>query len=234
MSEHNVNEASPLTDVGACVFDAYGTLLDVHTAVGRHAERIGPRYSELSAEWRRRQLEYTWLRSLMRAHVDFETLTREALEVSLASLELPDALVPDLMLAYRHLDAFPEVSDTLSLLGRAGVKRAILSNGTPSMLADGVENAGIAEHLEQLLSVESVGIYKPDPTVYQLAVDKLGVSAERIVFLSSNAWDAAGAAHFGFRVVWINRYGQVPEALPGEPVRTLTSLATLPAALGVC
>lgn len=229
-----MNDESPLSDVGACVFDAYGTLLDVHSAVRRHADRIGPRHAELSAEWRRRQLEYTWLHSLMREHRDFEQLTKEALAVSLAALNLDQSLSADLMLAYRELDAFPEVGRVLSVLGKAGMQRAILSNGTPSMLEDGVRNAGISELVDQLLSAETVGIYKPDPQVYQLAVCRLGVPAKRIVFMSSNAWDAAGAAHFGFRVVWVNRYAQVPEALPGKPVRTLSSLDSLPSLLGIC
>lgn len=230
----SISDQAPLAGVKACVFDAYGTLLDVHSAVGRHADRVGPRHAELSAEWRRRQLEYTWLRSLMRAHADFETVTHDALMVSIRSLDLDTELVPDLMRAYRQLDAFSEVPNTLSLLGRMGMSRAILSNGTPDMLEEGVKHAGIAEHLETVISVEDVGIYKPDPRVYQLALDRLGVAVEHCVFLSSNAWDAAGAAHFGFRVVWVNRYGQVPEALPGEPVRNVTSLAELPAILGLC
>jgi len=124
-----MNDESPLSDVGACVFDAYGTLLDVHSAVRRHADRIGPRHAELSAEWRRRQLEYTWLHSLMREHRDFEQLTKEALAVSLAALNLDQSLSTDLMLAYRELDAFPEVGRVLSVLGRAGMQRAILSTG---------------------------------------------------------------------------------------------------------
>ncbi len=229
-----MSDNHPLSDVGACVFDAYGTLLDVHSAVRRYAERVGPRHAELSTEWRRRQLEYTWLHSLMQEHRDFEVLTQEALSVSLAALGIDQVIAADLMLAYRELKAFPEVVDVLTVLGEAGMQRAILSNGTPSMLADGVRAAGISGVVDQLLSVESVGIYKPDPSVYQLAVDSLGVPADRIVFMSSNAWDAAGAAHFGFRVVWVNRYAQVPEVLPGKPSRTLASLKTLPALLGIC
>lgn len=225
---------APLTDIGACVFDAYGTLLDVHSAVTRHRDLVGPRYPELSSEWRRRQLEYSWLRSLMQAHTDFETVTEQALRVSLESLGLDDALVPDLMGAYRQLDAFPEVAQTLEVLARAGLQRAILSNGTPEMLADGVQYAGIEQQLDAVFSVETVGVFKPDPRVYQLCVDKLQVPAEQIVFMSSNAWDAAGAAHFGFRVVWVNRYQQAQEALPGRPTFTIPSLDALPGLLGIC
>lgn len=233
-AEFHDMSGTALTDIGACVFDAYGTLLDVHSAVTRHADSVGPRYPELSAAWRQRQLEYTWLRSLMRSHTDFETVTEQALRVSLASLSLDEALVPTLMQAYRELDAFPEVGHTLEVLKRAGLKRAILSNGTPDMLTAGVRHAGIEDTLDAVFSVESIGVYKPDPRVYQLCVDRLDVPKERIVFMSSNAWDAAGAAHFGFRVVWINRYQQVEEALPGSPEYVLPSLDALPGLLGIC
>ncbi len=225
---------SPLTDVEACVFDAYGTLLDVHSAVARHADDVGPRYAELSAEWRRRQLEYTWLRSLMLAFTDFESVTREALDVSLKVFDLDTALIAPLMQSYRSLDAFADVPGTLAVLGQAGFSRSILSNGTEDMLAEGVRAAGIEQHLDNIYSVDAVRIYKPDPAVYQLCVDRLGVSAQRVLFMSSNAWDAAGAAHFGFQVVWINRYGQPAETLPGKPVRTITSLDALPGIVGIC
>jgi len=221
--------------VDACVFDAYGTLFDVHSAVAACAGRVGPRHAELSGEWRRRQLEYTWLRSLMGAHVDFRQVTADALSVSLAGCELDaDALHAPLMDAYMTLSPFPEVRGVLALLGRAGLRRAILTNGSPAMIDAAVSNAGIADHLEHCLSVESVGIYKPDPRVYRFAADTLGLSPGRIAFLSSNAWDAAGAAHFGFRVVWVNRYAQPREALPGEPVGTIAELGELPGLLGIC
>ena len=195
-----------LEGIEACVFDAYGTLFDVHSAVAACAARVGPRHAVLSAEWRRRQLEYTWIRSLMGAHADFHRVTADALSVSLAELGLDaDTLHEPLMNAYMTLEAFPEVPGTLALLGRAGLRRAILTNGTPGMIDAAVTNAGIAASLEHCLSVESVGIYKPDPRVYALAAEALDLVPERIAFLSSNAWDAAGAARFGFRVVWVNR-----------------------------
>ena len=223
-----------LGGIEACVFDAYGTLFDVHSAVARHAARVGPRHAELSEAWRRRQLEYTWLRSLMGAHADFERITREALAVSLESLGLDvEELHGPLMEAYRALDAFPEVRDVLTRLARAGLPRAILTNGSPSMIEAAVASAGLETLLGPRLSVESVGVYKPDPRVYRLAVDALGITPERIAFLSSNAWDAAGAAHFGFRTVWVDRYGQPREALPGRPAATLDDLAGLPALLDI-
>jgi len=223
-----------LDRIEACVFDAYGTLFDVNSAVGACAAKVGPKHAELSGEWRRRQLEYTWLLSLMGEHRDFEQVTADALAVSLAQFGLDDALAGSLMAAYRRLAPFPEVASVLAVLGRAGLTRAILTNGSPAMIDAAVVNAGFASSLEHCLSVESVGIFKPDPRVYQLAVDTLGVARERIAFMSSNAWDAAGAANFGFQVVWVNRYAQPREALPGSPSAIIAELGELPALVGIC
>jgi 2-haloacid dehalogenase len=224
-----------LDGIEACVFDAYGTLFDVHSAVASLRKRVGPLHAELSAQWRVRQLEYTWLRSLMREHVDFWQLTGDALRVTLQTLGLMDtALHDELMQAYLTLEAFPEVKRALTLLKRAGIPTAILTNGTPAMIEAAVSSAGLEALIGQQLSIESVGIYKPDPRVYQLAVDSLGIAAGNISFQSSNGWDAAGAAHFGFQVAWINRYSQPLEALPGELSVELPDLEGLPALLGIC
>ena len=221
--------------IEACVFDAYGTLFDVNSAVSRLRERVGREYGALSAAWRTRQLEYTWLRSLMKSHVDFWQLTEDALVVSMREFGLNDEhLQKALMQAYLSLSAFPEVVTVLKLLKQAGFKTAILTNGSPMMIESAVREAAIENYIDAQLSVESVGIYKPDARVYQLAVDELGVPAERIAFQSSNAWDAAGAAHFGFNVAWVNRYSQPSESLPGTPAAMLTTLEELPALLGIC
>ncbi len=223
-----------LTNIQACVFDAYGTLFDFNAAVAARRDRIGDKADRLSELWRLRQLQYTWLRSLMRQHADFWQITGEALDYALAALEIDDPkLRDDLMDLYRRLDAFEEVPEVLAKLKSAGVKTAILSNGAPAMLADAVHSAGLQDSIDQVLSVEEVGIYKPDPRVYQLAVDRLGVPPSAISFQSSNAWDAAGAAAYGLAVVWINRYAQPAEHLPGEPRIELTSLRDLPARLGL-
>ena len=215
-------------DIKACVFDAYGTLFDVHSAVGRHTSRIGEQSDAVSNLWRLKQLQYTWLRSLMGRHVDFWRLTGDALDFALEAHAVDDAdLRDDLMNAYMGLDAYPEVKDTLQKLKHAGLKTAILSNGSPGMLESAVDNAGISDLIDDNLSVEEVGIYKPDPRVYQLAVDRLGVNRDQISFQSSNAWDAVGAATFGFHVAWINRFGQGRERLTAEPeaeIRTLDQL----------
>ncbi len=220
--------------IEACVFDAYGTLFDVHSAVARHQALIGPAYVELSTRWRQKQLEYTWLRSLMKSHVDFWQITGDALSVAMASTSIVDEdLHRELMQAYLSLDAFPEIKRVLGVLGQAGIPVAILTNGSPAMIDAAVQSAGLGEFITHKLSVESVGVYKPAAAVYQLAVDVLDVAPKAISFQSSNAWDAAGAAHFGFQVAWVNRYSQPAERLPGTPSATITDLNGLLDLLGI-
>ncbi|MHA1107756.1 MAG: haloacid dehalogenase type II [Alphaproteobacteria bacterium] len=221
-------------DIGACVFDAYGTLLDFNSAVNRSRDRLGGKADALADLWRRKQLEYTWLRSLMNRYVDFWQVTIDALEYSLAAVGIDDApLRDDLMALYREIAPYPEAAATLQTLKDSGMPTAILSNGSPDMLASAVRGAGLDDLLDDIISVHPAGIYKPHPSVYQLAVDGLGIEAGRICFQSANAWDIAGAASFGFRPVWINRAGQPPERLPDGPVATLDNLAGLPALLGL-
>jgi len=219
---------SAFSSIEACVFDAYGTLFDVHSAVGVHRNRLGSKADAVSMTWRTKQLEYTWLRSLMGAYTQFWQITGDALDYALDMHGIDDsALREDLAQAYLTLDAYPEVTATLQCLKSAGIPCAILTNGSPDMIAAAVDSAGLENLLTHNLSVEAVGIFKPDPRVYQLAVDAVGVPADRISFQSSNAWDAAGAAHFGFNVAWINRFGQKRERLPAEPDAELTELSAL-------
>ena len=219
--------------IKACVFDAYGTLFDVHSAAARCRDDLGDKADALSALWRQKQLEYTWLRSLMAAHVDFWRITGDALDYAMAATAIEDsALREKLMSLYLTLDAFPEVPETLARLRQSGMRTAILSNGSPMMLDAAVKSAGIAAWLDHVLSVEDVGIFKVARQTYQLAVDRLGLPPGEICFMSSNAWDAAGAAHFGLQVVWINRFSQPRENLPGEPRAELESLRALPDLVG--
>ena len=221
-------ETSPFRDIQACVFDAYGTLLDVASAAKRCEADLGGKADALAEIWRAKQLQYTWLRSLMGRHADFDRVTADALDFALETLGLDDAaLRAKLLDLYRVLDAYSEVPDMLARLHGAGMKTAILSNGSPGMLAQAVEAAGIGGWLDDVLSIEEVGIYKPDPRVYQLAVDRLGVPKGRICFVSSNGWDAAGAAAFGFQVAWVNRAGQAPERLEEAPLVELPDLTGL-------
>ena len=219
-------------NIKACVFDAYGTLFDVHSAVGKYRERLGDIADQLSALWRTKQLEYTWLRSLMQKHTDFWQVTKEALDFAFGAFGLTDSVLQhDLMEAYLHLECYPEVKDTLRILKQRGLQTAILSNGSPTMLDMAINNAGIKHLIDQTLSIEEIGIYKPHPRVYQLAVERLTVGAKEISFQSANAWDVSGAASFGLRVVWINRFGQRPERLPFGADAELKSLSDLPALL---
>jgi 2-haloacid dehalogenase len=223
-----------MQDIGACVFDAYGTLFDYASAAARCKNALGDDWQPLSDLWRRKQVEYTWLRSLMGRHIDFWHVTGESLDYALQSFKRQDPVLrATLMQQYLNLDSFPEVPAMLQRLKSAGMKTAILSNGSPTMLTAAVSGAKLTALLDESLSVESVGVYKPHPSVYQLAVDKLGVPAARICFLSSNGWDAAGAAAFGFRVVWVNRAGLPQENLPASPERQIKTLAELPALLGI-
>ena len=225
---------SRMAGIRACVFDAYGTLFDVHSAVGRLKAQIGPQADQLSQLWRTKQLEYTWLRALMGRHADFWQVTGEALDYALERLQVDPARIREpLMQAYLALEAYPEVPDMLGRLRRAGLKTAILSNGEPRMLAAGAGSAGIDGLLDAILSVEEAGVYKPHPSVYQLAVDRLGVGAREIAFQSSNAWDVNGAASFGLRPVWINRLAAPAERLPGQAEFELRDLTGLPDLLGI-
>jgi 2-haloacid dehalogenase len=223
----------PMVGIRACVFDAYGTLFDVHSAVGRLRPQIGPRADTLSELWRTRQTEYSWLRALMGRHVDFWQVTGDALDYALERAGVdPGPVREPLMQAYLKLDAHAEVPGVLRQLRQAGLELAILSNGEPRMLAAAVAGAGLGDLLDAVLSVEEVGVFKPHPAVYQLAVDRLGVRPDQIAFQSSNAWDVSGAACFGLRVVWINRQGAPAERLRGRPEHELSDLSGLPALVG--
>jgi 2-haloacid dehalogenase len=228
----NMNQR-PLTDVKACVFDAYGTLFDFAAAARGCRDVLGDEIDKLTALWRDKQLQYTWLRAVQGRHADFWQVTGDALDFALETLRIDaPGLRERLMNLYLTLDPFPEVRDVLTRLKQVGLRTAILSNGSPRMLDAVVDAAGLDRLLDAVLSVEEVGVYKPHPRVYQLAVDRLGVPAAAIAFQSSNAWDAYAASAFGMQVVWCNRYGQSPERLPGAPDRTITSLAELPAMVG--
>ncbi len=233
MSPASPDDALPTP--GAVVFDAYGTLLDVNAAARDCAADLGERWQAFSDIWRAKQLEYSWLRALMGRHADFLDVTRDALDYAAAAtgIDVDTALRTRLMDLYMTLPAFPEVPAVLSALRAAGLRLAILSNGSPGMLDAAVRAAGIAGALDAVLSVEDVGVFKPHPSVYQLACDRLEVPKERITFLSSNGWDVAGSAAFGFTAVWVNRQSKPVERLPAGPARILPDLTGLPALLGV-
>ncbi|HCZ15858.1 MAG TPA: haloacid dehalogenase type II, partial [Candidatus Accumulibacter sp.] len=197
-----------LNGVEACVFDAYGTLFDFNTAALAARDELGDDWQRLSDLWRQKQLQYTWLRGLAGRHADFWQVTGDALDFSLATLQIDrPGLRARLMDLYLHLGTYPEVAATLRELKAGGMKLAILSNGTPAMLAAVVTSSGLDGVFDAVLSVEDVGAFKPHPAVYGLASDRLRVAPAAICFLSSNGWDAYSAKAFGFRVLWCNRFG---------------------------
>ncbi len=220
------------TRPAALVFDAYGTLFDVHSVVALCDELWPGKGAQLSQLWRTKQLEYTWLRSLMGRYEDFSHVTESALRYACAGLKLPldDARCAQLLKGYLHLATFPEVTEALGRL--RGIRLAILSNGSPAMLEPVVFNAGLHGLITDVLSVDEAKIFKPDPRVYRIAVDRLGVPAKAIGFVSSNCWDAIGAKAFGFRTFWVNRAGAPVDELGVRPDHELASLADLPGLVG--
>lgn len=211
------------------VFDAYGTLFDVHAAVRRYAADIGPEADRLSALWRTKQLEYSWTRALAGRYRDFWSLTEDALDYAFAKIPGARADRREALLdAYRTLDAYPEVIDVLTALKSAGAQTAILSNGSPGMLELAVKAARIGDLLDDVLSVDALATYKPLPAVYEMVTTRFRVFPDAVSFQSSNRWDVAGAAAFGFRTVWINRTGEPDEYPDMPPSVTLPSLQGLP------
>ncbi len=223
----------PRSAVRACVFDAYGTLFDHASAAQRHVEQLKEQTEPLTRLWRQKQLEYTWLRGLQQRHADFWQVTVDALDFAMESLRIEDTrLREELLQTYRTLEAFADVAPALGKICAMGLRTAILSNGTPAMLAAAVGSAGLESLLEAVISVEEAGVFKPHPRVYELALERLQFERREILFLSSNGWDAYGASAFGMRVAWCNRYGQVPERLPGKPDYEIQTLTELPALVG--
>lgn len=216
------------------MFDAYGTLFDFNSAVARHRSVIGPKADALAEMWRSKQIQYTWLRNGMGAYARFWKVTGEALDHCLAAHGIADAGVREkLMGAYLALDPFPEVPAMLGALKRGGLRLAILSNGNPEMLDAVVAACGLADRFEAVLSVDAVQVFKPDLRVYRLVEARCGVPPGKVCFLSSNCWDAHGAAHFGFATVWVNRSGAPDDNLPGRIAATINDLSQLPSLLGV-
>ena len=211
------------------VFDAYGTLFDVHAAVRRHAAAVGPDAARVSEIWRQKQREYSWVRSLMGRYLDFWTLTEQALDFALAAVPTADPAMRETLLdAYRHLDVYAEVPKVLAALKATGVRLAILSNGSPKMLAGAAASAKIDDILDEIISVDEVRTFKTAPAVYDLVATRFRVFPGAVSFQSSNRWDVAGATVAGFRTVWLNRTGQPDEYADLPPAAVLPNLEGLP------
>jgi 2-haloacid dehalogenase len=221
----------PITTV---VFDAYGTLFDVNAAARVAAtepgnEALAALWPQLARDWRAKQLQYTWLRAVADQHCDFWQVTQDGLDWALEAAGLTDATLRARLLAlYERLDAYPEVPAMLAALRKRGMKTAILSNGTPEMLASAVDHAGIGAALDAVLSVEDVGVFKPHELVYNMVGARFGCGADEVLFVSSNGWDAAGAAGYGFLTVWVNRDGAPMDRLYAEPLHILPDLTGVP------
>ena len=221
-----------MNHIKAIAFDLYGTLFDVHSVAVQCDEQFPGRGQEISNVWRQKQLEYTWLRSLMNRYIPFEHVTEEALRFTIRhlGLELDERACRSLSDAYLRLQAYPEVPDALRALRDRGLKLAILSNGSPHSIDAVVTNAGLRNSFDHLLSVDPVRVYKPDNRAYELAEQTFGVGRREILFVSSNAWDATGARYFGFPTCWINRGGKTFEEMGQRPdweVNGLDRLVTL-------
>ncbi len=219
-----------MNSIRACVFDAYGTLLDVHSAVMGNADKVGDSADALSALWRQRQLEYSWTRGMMRKYADFWQLTIEALDFALQTYGLEDrpGLKESLLNAYFELKAYPDAAKSLEMLKAEGYITAILSNGNNDMLQGAISAGNLGGLLDDCISADDIKTYKPDPSVYQLACDRLDVRPHEVCFVSSNAWDVAGAAAFGFNAVRINRQGAPLEYHCAPSKHQLQALSELP------
>ena len=224
--------------VSSVVFDTYGTLFDVTAAARRAAAEpayaaLADRWSAAAATWRQKQLEYTWLRAITGYHSDFQRVTRDALDWTLETEGLAETpeLADRLMALYGALDPFPEVPAMLAALRQAGLRTAILSNGTPAMLGSALASAGIAEAFDAVLSVEEVGVYKPAAAIYDLVEDRTGAAPGETLYVSANGWDVCSAAAYGFRTLWVNRSGAAPDRIPVDPEFTAPDLSGLPGLL---
>jgi len=220
--------------ITTCVFDAYGTLFDVAAAAREAAgepgrDAFGKVWQKVANDWRLKQLQYSWLRAVAGAHTDFWEVTQNGLDWALEASKLSDPGLRERLLAlYWELSAYPEVPEMLSTLKANGLNTAILSNGSPAMLEGAVSSAGVGDVLDDLLSVESVGVFKPHVSVYDLVGQRFGTDPREVLFVSSNGWDAAAAAGYGFQTVWVNRAGEPVDRLPWVPDQTLADLTTIP------
>ncbi|WP_428926408.1 haloacid dehalogenase type II [Marinibacterium sp. SX1] len=221
--------------IRTCIFDAYGTLFDVSAAARQAAaepghDRLAAHWQTLARDWRLKQLQYTWLRAVTGAHADFWDVTADGLDWALedCGLQGDAALRQRLLDLYWELQAYDEVPAMLARLKEAGLDTAILSNGSPAMLDGAVRSAGIGDLLDDVLSVESVGVFKPDHRVYDLVGQRFGTARDEVLFVSSNGWDAGAATGYGFVTAWVNRAGEPVDRLPWTPPHILTDLTGIP------
>lgn len=214
-----------MSNIKVCVFDAYGTLFDFNSAVNKYKKRLGPNYEEFSKIWRSKQLEYSFLREIMNSYKDFFEVTKDALNYTMEIFNIVDKqLEEDLMETYLKLDSYEEVSEFMKLLKEKAVKKVILSNGSKDMLNSAIKSAKLEKEIDEAISVEEIGAFKPNKKVYEIIINKYKVSKEEVVFFSSNGWDIAGATNYGFKTIWINRNNLPVEKLDNKPTAIVSSL----------
>ena len=216
-----------MSKVKAVIFDAYGTLFDVNSAAEKCKNQIGDKWEGFANYWRTTQLEYTWLRSLMKRHKDFWKITEDSLDKSMKAFNINQNMKKELLSLYKKLSTFPEVNDTLKQLKNKNLKLAILSNGSPDLLDELVNSNNLIEIFDDLFSIEEVKIYKPDNKVYEIPIHRYKIKPEEIVFLSSNTWDVSGGGNYGYQSVWVNRNNNIFDNLDYKPKHEIKNLKQL-------
>ena len=216
-----------MKNIKAIIFDAYGTLFDVNSAAEKCKEKLGDKWEGFANYWRTTQLEYTWLRSLMRRHKDFWQITEDSLDKSMNFYNIDKAMRSELLNLYKVLSPFTEVRDALNKLKLSNYKLAILSNGTPDLLNELVVSNGLKDIFDDIFSVEEVGIFKPDSKVYDLPINKYNIAKNEVLFLSANTWDVSGAGNYGYNTVWVNRNNNIFDKLDFEPNKQISNLSEL-------
>ena len=216
-----------MKNIKAIIFDAYGTLFDVNSAAEKCKGKIGDKWEDFANYWRTTQLEYTWLRSLMNRHKDFWKITEDSLDKSMKFFKIDNSMRNDLLDLYKALSPFSEVKETLKKLKKKGLKLAILSNGTPSLLRNLVKNNNLENIFDDIFSIEEVGIFKPDSKVYELPVNKYNIKKDEILFLSANTWDVSGGGNYGYNSVWVNRNKNIFDNLDYQPLDEIHDLSEL-------
>ena len=216
-----------IENIKACVFDAYGTLFDVNSAAAKCKKKLGNRWESFANAWRTTQLEYTWLRSLMKKHKNFWEITEDSLDYTMETFKIKKEMRNELLNLYKKLNPYPEVKECLEGLKSKKIKISILSNGTPDLLKGLVESNNIQNYIDDIMSIETVGIYKPDPKVYEMPIKKYGCKPENICFMSSNTWDVSGGGVFGYNAVWVNRFNKVFDKLSYKPQFVINNLNQL-------
>ena len=216
-----------MNNTKAIVFDAYGTLFDVNSAAEKCKDKIGYKWETFADYWRTTQLEYTWLRSLMKRHKDFWQITEDSLDKSMLTFKIDKSMRNELLNLYKELSTFPEVKSVLEELKKKSIKLAILSNGTPSLLSNLVKNSNLENLFDDVFSIEEVKIYNPDPKVYDIPINKYKVKKEEITFLSANTWDVSGGGNYGYNAIWVNRSNNVFDKLDYTPKYEVKNLKEL-------